>query len=83
MANNVTISKEEFKEGCERVLLSAGFRFSHRGCVCNGSPYIYMKQPRIEVDVWPARSLWKVFVRGSTHATGMNVEDLDKQVNNI
>lgn len=79
----MTISKSEYKEACERVLLSAGFRFSHIGCVCNGSPHIYLKQPRIEVDVWNARNLWKVFVRGNTYATGTNIDDLQKQINNI
>ncbi|MBR2618780.1 MAG: hypothetical protein IKC81_05705 [Paludibacteraceae bacterium] len=77
------MTKEEYKERSEDVLLSAGFRFSHRGCVCNGSPYIYIKQPRIEVNTWPARGLWKLFVRGSTHATGTSISDLHNQLNNL
>lgn len=77
------MTKEEYKERSEDVLLSAGFRYSHRGCDCNGSPYIYIKQPRIEVDTWPARGLWKVFVRGSTHATGTSISELHNQLNNL
>lgn len=77
------MTKEEYKERSEEVLLSAGFRYSHRGCVCNGSPCIYIKQPRIEVATWPARGLWKVFVRGSTHATGTSISELHNQLNNL
>jgi hypothetical protein len=77
------VDKDLYKQKTEEVLTAHGFRFSHRGCVCNGSPYIYIKQPRIEVDTWPTRGLWKVFVRGSTHATGTNISDLHNQLNNL
>lgn len=76
------MTKNEYKQACEAVILARGFKSCGQGCPCNGSPYIY-RRDRCEIDVWAARGLWKLFVRGSTHATGTSISDLHNQLNNL
>ena len=64
-----------------------GFRYSHKGCACAGSPSVYLMERRnecYELTVYDRRKrpVWKLVCRKMVIARGF-VEDLQTKLNEI
>lgn len=52
-----------------------GFKYSRKGCPCNGSPSIYTGNhdgTLYTLTLWIKRNVWQLKARGSVLATGNN-----------
>ncbi|MEE1096535.1 MAG: hypothetical protein UH084_08220 [Paludibacteraceae bacterium] len=70
-----------------------GFKYSRRGCSCNGSPYIYIKRTdegTWNVQLWPlrldnARKLpaWHITHRNQRIAAGVSYNELQHKLQEL
>jgi len=50
-----------------------GFRFSHKGCPCNGTPKVYKCEHDgglYTLTIWERRDMWRLEVCGCSLGTG-------------
>lgn len=59
------------------IAIALGFDYSHRGCSCSGSPYVYTATrdgKRYELTIYESRDLWILTVSNTRIAEGNEAE---------
>ena len=59
-----------------------GFRYSRKGCPCNGTPLIYTKEvggTLYTLTLWTRRDTWRITAKGCVLATG-NHDNLQTKI---
>lgn len=62
-----------------------GFTFSRKGCPCNGTPLVYIKQTdttTYTLTLWTRRNTWRLAAKGCVIATG-NQENMTDKIQSI